>query len=271
MVTLGEPVRIIDLEETYPGLLIRDRAFYLADPVVTESDWAAIADSAFREKGEIVNYLLTQASGQNPAINLYPVYGISTPGRYVNPAFSLYNIVAGTLVTQDEHWQSMGFPTVLTLFSKLQGDDWKLFQDLVIAPEELPSGGFMSGRTLNVSADFIQWNTDNNVSNRVEILGGPGTTLTLGQVQEKVTALQQRQILVIYLESVPAVLFNELYFKSDFPPVFEGQSTVERFQAFDEPDYGTPVVIDRPDSVRTVIARDVYGKPTEIIRGAQGT
>ena len=50
----------------------------------------------------------------------------------------------------------------------------------------------------------------------------------------------------------------------------KGQSTVERFQAFDEPDYGTPVVIDRPDSVRTVIARDVYGKPTEIIRGAQG-
>src|SRR5690606_24092572 len=39
--------------------------------------------------------------------------------------------------------------------------------------------------------------------------------------------LQKKQVLVIYLESVPAVLFNELYFKSDFPPVFEGQSTVE--------------------------------------------
>lgn len=230
VVTLGEPVRIIDLEETYPALLIRDRAFYLADPVVTESDWAAIADSVFREKGEIVNYLLTQASGQNPAINLYPVYGISTPGRYVNPAFSLYNIVAGTLVTQDEHWQSMEFPTVIVLFSKLTNQQWRLFKDLVYDPDR-PTG-FISGQALNASADFVSWWRDNQVQPRVKDLGGPDMQdpedqITLQEVMHSVEALQKKQVLVIYLESVPAVLFNELYFKSDFPPVFEGQSTVE--------------------------------------------
>jgi YD repeat-containing protein len=47
-----------------------------------------------------------------------------------------------------------------------------------------------------------------------------------------------------------------------------GQSTVERFQAFDAPTFDYPVRIDAPEGTRTTIVRDVFGKPTSMTRGS---
>lgn len=45
-------------------------------------------------------------------------------------------------------------------------------------------------------------------------------------------------------------------------------STLERFQAFDEPTYDYPVQIDAPEGTRTTIMRDVFGKPVSMTRGS---
>ncbi|SDZ19813.1 YD repeat-containing protein [Lysobacter sp. yr284] len=45
-----------------------------------------------------------------------------------------------------------------------------------------------------------------------------------------------------------------------------GYATNERFQVFDEPDFGSPVLIEAPAGVSTTIARDIFGKPLELIR-----
>jgi YD repeat-containing protein len=45
-----------------------------------------------------------------------------------------------------------------------------------------------------------------------------------------------------------------------------GSSTVTRFQAYDSPDTSMPVRIEAPENVVTQIVRDVFGKPTSIIR-----
>ncbi|UJB17686.1 MULTISPECIES: RHS repeat domain-containing protein [Lysobacter] len=45
-----------------------------------------------------------------------------------------------------------------------------------------------------------------------------------------------------------------------------GLSAVETFQVFGQPNYESPAVIDAPESVRTQIMRDAYGKPLEIQR-----
>ncbi|QQP96246.1 RHS repeat domain-containing protein [Lysobacter enzymogenes] len=45
-----------------------------------------------------------------------------------------------------------------------------------------------------------------------------------------------------------------------------GLATVETFQVFGEPGYESPAVIDAPESVRTQIMRDAFGKPLEIQR-----
>jgi YD repeat-containing protein len=44
--------------------------------------------------------------------------------------------------------------------------------------------------------------------------------------------------------------------------------TIESFQAFDQPTFDAPVLIDAPENQRTTIARDVFGKPTSMTRGA---
>lgn len=45
-----------------------------------------------------------------------------------------------------------------------------------------------------------------------------------------------------------------------------GLATVETFQIFGEPNYESPAVIDAPESTRTQIMRDAFGKPLEIQR-----
>lgn len=45
-----------------------------------------------------------------------------------------------------------------------------------------------------------------------------------------------------------------------------GESVIESFQAFDQPAYGAPVLIDAPEGVVTRIRRDIFGKPIEIER-----
>lgn len=45
-----------------------------------------------------------------------------------------------------------------------------------------------------------------------------------------------------------------------------GLATIETFQVFGQPEYEKPVVIDAPESVRTQIMRDAFGKPLEIQR-----
>lgn len=47
-----------------------------------------------------------------------------------------------------------------------------------------------------------------------------------------------------------------------------GQVTVERFQAYDQPVHDWPVQIDAPEKTRTVIERDVFGKPLKMTRQA---
>ena len=53
-----------------------------------------------------------------------------------------------------------------------------------------------------------------------------------------------------------------------------GKVTTEAFQAFDVPSYDTPLQIDMAEGtaeqVRTLISRDVFGKPTEVLRGPGG-
>lgn len=48
-----------------------------------------------------------------------------------------------------------------------------------------------------------------------------------------------------------------------------GQSTTERFQAFDTPTFDFPTQIDTPESTRTTIARDVFGKPQAMTRSGR--
>jgi YD repeat-containing protein len=45
------------------------------------------------------------------------------------------------------------------------------------------------------------------------------------------------------------------------------QATTEQFMAWDTPTFDLPVQIDAPEGQRTTITRDVFGKPTEIVRG----
>jgi YD repeat-containing protein len=45
-------------------------------------------------------------------------------------------------------------------------------------------------------------------------------------------------------------------------------TTIESFQTFDQPSFDAPVLIDAPENQRTTIARDVFGKPTAMTRGA---
>ncbi len=45
------------------------------------------------------------------------------------------------------------------------------------------------------------------------------------------------------------------------------QQTTEWFQAYDAPSYDLPVRVDQPEGVSTSIARDEFGKPSEINRG----
>lgn len=49
----------------------------------------------------------------------------------------------------------------------------------------------------------------------------------------------------------------------------KGSVTVEAFQAFAEPTYDYPILIDAPEGQRTVIQRDEFGKPTSITRSAR--
>jgi RHS repeat-associated protein len=44
------------------------------------------------------------------------------------------------------------------------------------------------------------------------------------------------------------------------------KTTTTQFQAFDEPDESSPIIIEAPEDVRTTIGRDVFGKPTTMTR-----
>jgi YD repeat-containing protein len=44
-------------------------------------------------------------------------------------------------------------------------------------------------------------------------------------------------------------------------------STTEQFVAYDQPDFEQPTQIDAPEATRTAIDRDIFGKPTAIVRG----
>jgi YD repeat-containing protein len=46
-----------------------------------------------------------------------------------------------------------------------------------------------------------------------------------------------------------------------------GHATTEQFMAWDTPSFDWPVQIDAPENQRTVIVRDVFGKPATITRG----
>lgn len=47
-----------------------------------------------------------------------------------------------------------------------------------------------------------------------------------------------------------------------------GQQTRTMYQVFDQPSYDTPVKIYHPEGVVTTINRDIFGKPTSIVRGS---
>ncbi|WAT14904.1 hypothetical protein OZ429_18650 [Xanthomonas fragariae] len=48
-----------------------------------------------------------------------------------------------------------------------------------------------------------------------------------------------------------------------------GNQTVSGYQVFDQAGYEKPVWIVHPEGGRTDIARDVFGNPTQIVRGKQ--
>lgn len=47
-----------------------------------------------------------------------------------------------------------------------------------------------------------------------------------------------------------------------------GGVTQERFMTFDQPTFDLPIQVDAPENTRTLITRDVFGKPTSVTRGS---
>jgi LysM repeat protein len=238
------------LDEEFPKTLLNRRAFYVADPVITEADWQAVAATNFAEQGRIVRYLL---EGDDAArINLYPVYGIATRG---SPADSLYNTISGVIAAQTEHWEAQA-PTVVVEIQPLEAAAWARFLQYLTNPAAV---------ALNPpSADFLSWHAQNRVAQQVFTLGSPGQPTTVAAVTAAVRALDTTQILVVYLGPVPAPLFSGMYAKSTFPPVLEGQSTMELMLNLGRPylkittdadpsfSYATlPITADNPSAVAT--------------------
>jgi len=209
-----------NLDKKFPELALRRRAFYLPEPTVTADDWASIRTTEFKEKANIVKWVVDNLSNLN--IHMVPVYGIATIGL---PWASLYNIVAGILAAQaDKTLPEAGKPTVVLVIAELSNTDWEDFSNLVLLGGS-SSGAELSGKRL--SPDFVAWNRENQVSKRAKFLWKPGGGLSQSEVIGPVQTLKNNEVLAIQLGKIPAVLFNHLYAKATLPPVFEGQNTSE--------------------------------------------
>ncbi|MDQ7981740.1 Ig-like domain-containing protein [Paraburkholderia sp. SARCC-3016] len=205
-----------NLDERYPDMLLARRAFYLPDPVVTQSDWDAIAQTKFAQQALVIKRLLEQRKAG--AITLFPVYGVKTKG---NASSNLYNSVTSALVAQDSHPAIT--KTVMVQITDLDDDEWQQFGNLITNP--VPSS--LNPLRFRPSADFQAWHKEEKVGNRVMTCGSPKSVATLPEVNEELRYLEDNQVLVVYIGRLPAPLFNELYARATLPPVLEGQNTVE--------------------------------------------
>ncbi|HEY6329596.1 MAG TPA: peptidoglycan-binding protein LysM, partial [Blastocatellia bacterium] len=211
----GNEPKWINLDKSYPQVLLSRRAFYLPDPTITPDDWEAIAGTDFKTKAAIVRYLIDQRDASK--INLCPAYGFQTKGIVYS---NLYNYVAGILQAQDDHWEA-SLPTVLISIPEVDSQAWTAFLGYIRNPKNT----MVSPRT--ASPNFVSWHAEAKVNERVKDAGFPGFPASLDDVKEAVQELELKQVLVLYLGPIPAVLFNELYGKSSLPTLLEGQATVE--------------------------------------------
>src|SRR5271165_6651710 len=198
--------------DTLDSLQIQKRAFYLPDPQVTESDWAAILGSEYAEKTKIVRFLVDKATAGN--IHLCPIYGIT---RKFAPYSSLYNAVSGMLSGADRYPQAKR-PIVALVIAEMQLDDQIQFNTYIRNPSNK-----LRPPTIKPSEDFLTWHAANNVKARVN----PEGALTLSELEVDLKEVKSGNVLVVGLGRIPAVLFDYLYLRATLPPMLEGQNTAE--------------------------------------------
>lgn len=224
---MKDEITDLDAEAIEEGFQLHRSSYYRPIPALNAFDRAVIQNSPYAAKLDITDYLDPLITNQT--INLCSVYGIGTVADAGPP---LYNMCSGILFAQraDDLEARVRRPCVLLLFQEISNEQWTLFQQLVQDPND---DGFIGAN--QPSADFRAWHTANNVTARISWLGGPGMVPTLQQVQQRVAALQDEQLLVIYFGRVPQTLFDYLFHRSTFPPYFEGQATAATVFNFGTP------------------------------------
>lgn len=88
----------------------------------------------------------------------------------------------------------------------------------------------------------------------------PGTAYTYDALGRQTSAVQDSELGAL----TTATEYLTGFKRKTINP--RGLATVETFQVFGEPKYESPAVIDAPESTRTQIMRDAFGKPLEIQR-----
>ncbi|CAJ3254289.1 LysM domain-containing protein [Burkholderia pseudomallei] len=203
-----------NLDELNPTTLLARRAFYLADPELTQSDREAIAQTPYANKARVIERLLERREAGE--ITLFPVYGVTTKGSAYT---SLYNAVTGALIAQNTHPAVK--KTVMVQITTLTASEWEAFLFLMRDP-----AGQMVNK-IRTTPDFRGWNEENKVKDRVQDLGSPNSVPTVEQLDEELSYLEDDQLLVVYIGKIPAPLFDALYASATLPPVLEGQNTAE--------------------------------------------
>ncbi|MFH6990647.1 hypothetical protein ACHRVW_23160 [Flavobacterium collinsii] len=200
--------------EVLGNFIFTRQNYYLPVPQMSETDYEQFT-TATPAKVPPYRAILEASTGENPTINMMPVYGLGDLGGMIEsmgarPESVLFNLLASVARTQRygdaEHLKKGAVIVVIATITE------PCYTNLI---------ALLAGQNAEVP-DLNAYILQENLDNRVDIIDYNAEDF--GDQLAAVAASNQK-ILLVKMNGLPGAPFNYMYSKSTLPCVFEGKGT----------------------------------------------
>jgi len=211
---LRYPAVRVNLDNFQPLLpRFNSRAFYMPDPTLTDAEWDQyLGTTTGAESANLLHAYATNTDPNDVSVNLCCAYGMSTGANALGvPAEDmLFNLTCGIVQYLNNAAFTARKPTVLLVLANVSATDYTAL------------GQYLQGNNLNGNVTTTQFVANNNLPARVSIFqNGWDSDLLMGVIDN----MQDNEVLIVSLPSLPPDLFNQMLYVSNLPIVFEGKNT----------------------------------------------
>lgn len=183
------------------------RAFYMAEPDVPDTEWEKLTPTNALACARTVLEAVKDGT-----VDFMPVYGVGDKNDEIptlpgTASGILFSLTAGIADAQTLDGSPITRPAVFGVLATVSETAWNTYKGLVKA-------------TAAAYVNATDWSKANKLPERVVFFDG-----TPEQLAGALAEAKPGQIVVVRMPGLPPDVFNLLYAKATLPPVFEGKGT----------------------------------------------